>query len=88
MDQLLYMLPEAKAKTLGGKLGVVKVGAQSDPPANTLEEEGAERIGDRLVNVEAERLVELLFVSIKESQVETFGHSYRYKARLSNRRTG
>ena len=85
MDQLLYMLPEAKAKTLGGKLGVVKVGALSE---NTLAEEGAEIIGDRLVNVEAERLIELLFVSIKESQVETFGHSYRYEARLSNRRTG
>ena len=59
----------------------MKVGALSDLLANTLAEREAERIGDRVVNLEAERLIDMLVVSIKESSAETFGTSKRYAAR-------
>lgn len=61
------MLPEAKAKALSDILSVLKFRALSDPLAKTLAEREAEIIGDRVVNVEADGLIDMLVVSIKES---------------------
>lgn len=67
IDQLPHMLPEEKAKTLSDILSVLKFGALSDPLAETLAEGEAEIIGDRVLNVMADRLIDLVVVSIKES---------------------
>lgn len=67
IDQLSHMLPEARAKTLSDILSVLKFGALSDPLAKTLAEGEAEIIGDRVLNVEADRLIDFVVVSIKES---------------------
>ena len=67
IDQLPHMLPEAKAKTLSDILCVLNFGALSDPLAKTLAEGEAEIIGDSVVNVEADGLIDMLVVSIKES---------------------
>ena len=67
IDQLPHMLPEAKAKALSDILSVLKFRALSDPLAKTLAEREAEIIGDRVFNVEADGLIDILVVSIKES---------------------
>lgn len=54
---------QAKAGTHCDTLGDVKAEALSDPPATTLAEAEAEKIGVRVVNLEATPLIDMLVLT-------------------------